>query len=242
MPRIKTRAALTEYLLRQLGNESITVHLSTASISDCIDRAIEKYSEYAWGGQIEGTLAVTLTPGVFKYTLADSISAVTGLAVTSMYQSFSNIPTGYGLQLDPISMSSIQSMETFNIQSSLNALSTISMIQYYFNVTPRYTYNPNSKELIFQEEVLGNIAVLGIAMDYEPNEAGDNIFNNFWIKKRALAECFFAWSNIVGLYDRELVGGARINYGDLQAKGERLMQETEEEIFEISTPLLPSVG
>jgi len=242
MARIKTRTALTEYLLRQLGNESITVHISTQSISDCIDRAIEKYSEYAFGGQIEGTLAVTLSPGVFKYTLADSITAVTGLQMTTMFQSFNAIPMGYSLALDPISMSSIQAMETFDIQSSLNAMSSISMIEYYFNVVPRYTYNFNSKELIFQEDPKGSIAVLSVAMDYEPNELGDNIFNNFWIKKRALGECFLAWSNIVGLYDNELVSGAKINYGDLQAKGEKIMDETEQEIFEIATPLLPTVG
>jgi len=241
MPRIKTRNALIEYILRQLGSPTISVHLTEEQLSDCIDRAIEKYSEYAWGGTIDGTLLVTLTPGVNKYILNDSIVAITDLAVSSTSQSLYNMPKGYSIASKTLSLNSIQTMDSFDIQSSLNTLSSISQIEYFYSVKPHYSYNFNKKELVFHENIIADSAIIEIAMDYEPNESGDNIFNNFWIKKRALAEAFLNWSNVVGLYDRELLGGSRINYADLQSKGDKLMDETEEEIYLIATPLLPDV-
>lgn len=237
MARIKTRADLTEYMLRQMGAPTIKVELTEDQLSDCIDKAIERYSEYAYGGTIEGSLMVNLTDGVFEYTLPDNVIAVSDLKASSVYSTFINIPAGYTLAMNPITLTQMDSVSSIDVQSMMERMAKMSTLQNIFDIRPNYVYNHNTKKLTFFEKPASSVALLEIGMDYEPNENGDNIFNHQWIKKRAIGEAMVLWSTVTGKYASNLVNGTSINYSDIESKGQGMIEETEEELFEIGEPL-----
>lgn len=239
MARIKKRSALQEYLLRQMGSPSIRVELTEDQINDCINKSIERYSEFAYDGVIEGSVLVELEPDQLKYTLPDNIVAITGLCVSSNYSMFMNIPTGYALAMNPLSLNMLSEVSTLDVQSMVASMASISNIRSLFDVVVHYNYNHIKNELIFFEVPSSRTAVLEIAMDYEPNEAGDNIFGNHWIKQRALGECLLLWSTVTGKYSSNIVNGTSINYADIQQKGESIIEKSEEELWQIGEPLGP---
>jgi len=84
---------------------------------------------------------------------------------------------------------------------------------------------------------MSSVALLEIALEYEPNEEQDNIFGHQWIKKRSLGEAMVLWSTVTGKYSSNLVNGTSINYGDIQSKGDAMISESEEELEGIGEPL-----
>lgn len=236
MARIKTKAALREYTLRQMGSPTIRVELTEEQLDDCITKSLDRYGEYAYDGQKTGTLLVTLEPDTFKYTLPDNVIAVTGLRASSTYSSFINIPAGYTLAMNPLTLNYLDNVSNIDIQSMTERMAKMSTLRALFDVEPNFDFNSNSKELIFFEKPTSTVAVLEIAMDYEPLEV-DNIYNDQWVKKRVLGEAFVLWSNVTGKYSNSLVNGSTINYSDIQQKGQDLIDQTEEELFEIGEPL-----
>jgi hypothetical protein len=236
MARIKTKAALVEYMQRQMGAPSIKVELTEDQFNDCIDKAIERYSEYAFDGTIESTLLVQLEEGVFDYTLPDNVIAVTGLQASSVYSTFINIPAGYTLAMNPITLTQMDNVSNIDVQTMTERMAKMSTLRSFFDIEPNWRFNHNTKVLSFFEQPASSVMVLEISSDYEPQEI-DNIYNNQWIKKRAIGEAFHLWSTVTGKYSSSLVNGTSINYGDLEAKGNAMIAESEEELFEIGEPL-----
>ena len=236
MARIKTKEALRNYMLRQMGAPSIKVELTEDQLNDSIDKSIERYSEYAYDGTIEGTLLVELEKGIFQYTLPDNVIAISGLEASSTYSTFINIPAGYTLAMNPITLSQMDNVSNIDIQSMTERMAKMSTLRNLFDVSPNFTFNHNTKVLEFFEQPSSSVALLEIAMDYEPAEI-DNIYNNQWVKKRAIGEAMVLWSTVTGKYSSSLVNGSSINYSDIENKGKEMIAESEEELFDIGEPL-----
>jgi hypothetical protein len=233
---IRTKEALREYLLRKMGAPSIKVELTEDQLNDAIDIALERYSEYAYDGTIESTMLVQLQPDIYDYKLPDETMAVTGLKASSTYSTFINIPAGYTLALNPITLTHFDSVSNIDVQTMTAKMSKMSNLRSFFDITPNFTFNHNTKILSFFEKPVSSVMVLEIASKYTPLDE-DNIYDNFWVKKRALGEAFVTWSTVTGKYSSSLVNGSSINYSDFEEKGNRLIDETEEEIYEIGEPL-----
>lgn len=228
---INTKAGLRDYILRQLGYPTIKVELTEDQLNDSIDKAIQKYSMYAHDGTVEGSLLVQIESDKFSYKLPSYINAVSGLQASSAYSVFLNVPMGYSLALpNPISLSYLYSASTIDVQSMMQRMAAISTIKSIFDVRVNYTFNSNKKELKFFEPVASNFVLLDVGMEYIPDEE-DYIFDNRWVKDRAVASAKFLWGQVVGKYSSNLVGGMSINY-------DRLISEAEAEIDRLDTELI----
>ena len=86
------------------------------------------------------------------------------------------------------------------------------------------------------EQPVSSVAVLEIGLEYEPLEV-DNIFGNFWIKKRAEGEAWKMWGSLMGKYNSQLVNGSEINYSDMVARGEAMIEDSKEELEGLFEPL-----
>ena len=245
MARIKTRSDLKKFLLRQMGSPSINVEVTNEQLDDAIDQAIQYYSEFAYGGTIDGTLLVQLEKGQRTYKLDDSIIAIRNVFAQSAVQPFINIPEGYALAVNnPMSLNFLTGTQGFDVSAIVSRFAQIENIKELFTVKPKWDFNFNTKVFTLYEDVSQDKILLEISMEYrapDDGETPDAIFDNFWIKKRALAHAYYMWANVVGKYDTSLVNGSRINYSEIRAQGDTLMQETNETLNDIMDPLGPLV-
>ncbi len=236
MAKIKTRDGLIDYIKRRLGAPLLKVELTDDMISDAIDISIETYSEYGYDGTEEATLLVNLEPGVLEYVLPDRVIAVSGLQSSSTYSTFINIPAGYTLAMNPITLNMQDNISNIDIQSMTQRMAKMSNLRSLFDVQVNFVFNYNTKILRFMEQPVSSVAVLEIGMEYEPQEV-DNIFGNWWVKKRAEGEAWKMWGSLMGKYESSLVNGSTINYADMTAKGEAIVEKTEEELEGLFEPL-----
>ena len=234
--RIDTKEKLREYIKRRLGAPYVRVDLTEDHLNDCIEKAIGEYSYYAYDGTIEGNIIVELIPDQFEYKLDPRIHAVTGLKCSSTYSTFINIPAGYTLAMNPITLNMQDNVSNIDIQSMTQRMAKMSNLRNIFDVKVNFDYNSNNNTLYFFEQPASSVAVLEIAMDYEPGEV-DSIYNNQLIKKMAEGEAWKIWANVTGKYSSQIVNGAEINYGDMQSKGEQLCEAAKEEMNSLREPL-----
>ena len=236
MAKIKTKEALRDFIKRRLGAPLLKVELTEDMLNDCIDKEIEVYSEYGYDGTTQETLLVELTNGQLDYQLPDSVIAVTGLQCSSTYSTFINIPAGYTLAMNPITLNMQDNISNIDIQSMTQRMAKMSNLRNIFDVQVNFDFNHNTKVLRFFEQPVSSVAVLELGLEYEPGEI-DNIYNNQWIKKRAEGEAWVMWSSVMGKYSSSLVNGSEINYADMQSKGEALIEKSEEELEGLFEPL-----
>lgn len=236
MARIKTKEALRDYLKIRLGAPLLKVELTDDMLDLCIDKAIEVYSEYAYDGTEEATLLVELETGKLDYVLPDRVIAITGLQASSTYSTFINIPAGYTLAMNPITLNMQDNVSNIDIQSMTQRMAKMSNLRSIFDIQVNFDFNFNTKILRFFEQPVSSVAVLELGLEYEPMEI-DNIYHNQWIKKRAEGEAWLAWGSLMGKYSSQLVNGSEINYGDMATKGEGMVDKSEEELEGLFEPL-----
>jgi len=236
MARIDTREQLREWMLRQMGAPYIKVELTEDHLNDAIDKAIDRYAEFAYDGTLEGTMLVEIDPNILEYELDPSVIAVTNVMTSTIYTTAMKVPQGYVLDINPVVLAQIPKMQMFDIENMVSSMAAISNINALFNVDINYTYNRHTHTLKFFEHPSSHIAVIEIGMLYQAKEV-DGIYNNQWIKKRAYGEAMLTWSNIVGKYSSNLINGSSINYSDIEEKGNKAIDETEDELFDITEPL-----
>jgi len=234
--RIRTKEDLREYIKRRLGAPLLNVELTEDMLDDCIDKAIEIYSNYGYDGTTEEILVVNLERGKMDYKLPDEVIAVTGLQASSTYSTFINIPAGYTLAMNPISLNIQDSISTIDIQSMTSRMSKMSNLRGLFDVNINFDFNSNTKILRFFEEPMSSVAILELGLEYSPGVI-DAIFNHQWIKKRAEGEAWIMWSTIMGKYSSSLVNGSEINYADMRDRGNDLIEKSDEELLGLFEPL-----
>ena len=236
MAKIRTLDGLREYIKRRLGAPLLKVELTDDMLDDAIDIAIETYSEYGYDGTIEATLLVELEEGVLEYTLGDNVIAVSGLSCSSTYSTFINIPAGYTLAMNPISLNLQDNISNIDVQTMTQKMAQMSNLRSIFDVQINYDFNYNTKKLTFFEKPTSNVAVLELGLEYEPMEV-DNIYGNFWIKKMAEAQAWKMWGSLLGKFNSQLVNGSEINYSDMFEKGKTMEEEAREELDGLFEPL-----
>jgi len=242
MSKINTKSKLREYIKRKLGAPLLNVELTDDMLDDSIDRAIEVYSEYAYGGTEEIALILELDEldeGVKEYKLPDRTIAVTHLQASSIYNAMSTIPKGYTLAMDnpmATAMSNFSQASNMDIQSMVQSMSAISSIKSLFEIEINYSFNFNNKILRLHENPTSKIILLELGLEYEPADI-DLIYNNQWVKKRAEGEAWLTWGHLMGKYSSDLINGSQINYGDMQQRGETIIDKTDEELYEIGEAL-----
>ena len=113
----------------------------------------------------------------------------------------------------------------------------IEKVKTYFGDDIYYNFNHLSKKLQVLEPFEG-AAALHYQYEYIVPEAAqgqpeteDMVFNHEWIKAYSTAKTKMLWGTVTGKYDQALVGGARINYGDMKSEASEEIQRLDEELL-----------
>jgi len=235
--RIDTQEKLRDFIKRKLGAPIMQVEISEDQLNDCIDDAIRYFAYYAYDGTIEGSLLVNIEPGVMEYKLPYGTQAVSGFKASSTYSTFINIPAGYTLAMNPISLSMTDNLTNIDIPSMMQRMAKMSTLRAIFDIEPNWDYNTHNQTLYLFEQPTSSVMLLEIALDYEPQKV-DGIFDNVHVKKLAEAFAWKQWAANTGKYEgAALVNGASIAYSDFQSKGEAMEETVKEEIMNLMEPL-----
>jgi hypothetical protein len=231
MARITTKAGLISRIKSQLGYPTINIEVSDTQMGEIIDDAIQKFTEHAYG-TLEA-VAVIQIDGPGTYSMPDTMTNVIKVSkgATSNITNFgSNFGSGYVPDL--WSQQYFSNSIAGDIMPAIIGISnTVSILQKYFGDEIVYNFNHLSKQLQILENWQGPVA-LHYQYEYIAVDAGpDLIFNHEWIKEYTKAKTKELWSQVVGKYDQNLVGGAKINY-------EKLASEAESEINLLNEELL----
>jgi rhodanese-related sulfurtransferase len=238
-----TKTKLSDYILRRLGSPVNDIELTPEQIEDIIYATIRKYSEYAIDGMEERLFIIPMDPGISQYRLDESISSVIDIRTASSYSPFS-IPGGYVLT-NSYNFVGFQAAGGAMSLGDIQMLSAqFQMIQDYFNIPVRYTYNPNNNKLVFMDDCyIRNKQILLYCWTLYKPEDVDGIFNHPWIKDMCVAEARIQWANNIGKFNAPLLGGATLNYSDIMSQGQTDVDRLNQELLDRwSAPLGITAG
>ncbi len=249
MTKIKSKVDLINYIKMQLGFPQINVELTDPQIESCIDQAVQKFTDYAFEGLLENIIVCEFH-GKGAYPLPDNISSIIniGKGSTSNITNFgANFGTGYvpdlwSSQFFTSYSSYFTISTTFSdalytnsltgsiIPSIISISNMTSMLNKYFGDSPAYTYSAEKHTLWLTENYSGP-AYIHYYYKYNPDEQYDKIYDHQWVKEYACALCMRLWGRIVGKYSQNLIGGATINYSDMQSNAQQDIDRLNEELM-----------
>lgn len=225
---ITTRDDLHDYILRQLGEPLVQVELVSDHIDDSINESIKLFSEFAFDGELEETVILTVD-GSGVYDLPPAITAIMkvsqgGAGIGNFGANFGSgfAPDIWSEQFFPGSTSGI-------VDSILGISATRSQLDKFFGNDIYYDFNSFSKKLRLFEPYSGDL-IVHYSKEYIP-EPTDYIFDANWVKAYSVARARMLQSTITGKFDQALVGGARINYDNMRSLAEQELDRLKEELI-----------
>lgn len=230
---INTRALLRDYIKGVLGEPIITVEVTPFQIDAAIDIAIQKFSDYAAGGEITKLILLDIIPGVSTYKLDNKTKAVTMVKLKSSGLTYS-FPGNLVITADQFFAGGVLPQGGIDIASVAAMQGKIDLLSNYFDTQPEWSFNDNSKELVFYDDpskMSGSTKMLvQVMMEYIPEEV-DMVYNHQFIKDYSVAKVKFQWGSNVGKFDASLINGSKINY-------DRILTEATAEITKLDLELI----
>ncbi|WXB47906.1 head-tail adaptor [Vibrio phage VB_VaC_TDDLMA] len=230
MSRVNTKQKLIDLTKSQLGAPTINIEVSDQQISEIIDMAVQKFTEYAYG-TLEGAVIVELS-GMGEYDMPDTMTNLIKLSKGGT-SNLTNFQANFGEGYVP----NIWSEQFFTgtltgsiIPSIISISATTASLQKFLGDDIVFNFNPHNKKLQVLENYSGP-CVLHYQYEYLADDSGDLIFNHEWIKNYTKAKTKELWSTVTGKYDQALVGGARINYDKMAQEAERDIEKLDEELL-----------
>lgn len=232
MAKITSQEQLKTYILRALGHPVICVELAPEQIEDRIADGIERYFERHYDGIDERVFILNVQRGVQDYTLPDEI-----MAVTKAYRVTNYLNTEPLLKQEPFITSNYSTIQGWvDIPQFEIWLQSHQMIETYFDSSPLYDFNGNTKKLHFFKAPEENTKVA--FRTYYSTEGETNIFGNWWLRQYCVALCGIQWAVNISKYSgAPLPGGADLNYGDIENRYKEMKEQLEEQLMsEFSEP------
>ena len=227
MARINTKVQLTDYIKTTLGQPIVRVDVSEQQISQIIDSAVQKFTEYAWG-TLEESVVVQIN-GRGEYMMPDTMTNLLKLSKGST-SNLTNFSANFGAGYVP----NLWSEQFFSgsltgdiIPAIIGISTTKAMLDKFFGDDIVFNFNPHKKILQVLENFVGP-AVLHYQYEYIADEDGDLIYNHEWIKDYTVAKVRYQWGNNTGKMEQTLVGGARINYADMKSEATAEIERLDE--------------
>jgi len=227
--RITSKAALVNYIKSMLGEPLIRVEVTDFQYDQIIDDTIQKFTEYAYG-TLEGTVLVQIN-GMNTYNMPDTMTNLKQLSKGST-SNITNFSANYGAGYVPDLWSKqfFSGSLTGDIIPSIIAISsTKAILDKFFADDIAHNFNHLSKKLQVLENYKGP-ALIYYEYEYIADESYDLVYNHEWIKAYAIAKTKLLWGSNVGKYDQTLVGGARINYENIQQQAQQEIELLNEEL------------
>lgn len=230
--RIDTKDKLIQYIRESLGEPIIKVEVTEKQISNIIDSAVQKFTEYAYG-DLEDTVILELK-GKNEYELPDKITNILKVSKGGS-SNLTNFSANYGDGYVP----NIWSEQFFsqgagnftgNIIENIISISTMkASLDKFFGDDLYCNFNPHRKILQVFEPYTGPVLV-HYQYEYLANNV-DLIYNHEWIKDYTVAKTQYQWGNNTGKYDQTLVGGARINYDAIKSEASAAIDKLNEDLL-----------
>ena len=212
------------------------MEVSPEQIDQCIDLAIQKFTDFAMDGTEKTLLQLPIIPNVFTYMLDPRVVAVNTVRFKSNNFSY-NLPGGVIVTPTEFLSSAVLPTGNIDILSMSIILSRMSMIEHMFNAPINFDWNEYTKKLVFFEDPQhqgSSVALLEVTMKYEPQDI-DMIYDNQWVKEYAMYQTQLVWGKNVGKFSGALIGGATINH-------ERIISEALDEIKRLEGELQSKWG
>ena len=227
MARINTKTLLTEYIKSMLGAPLITIEVNDMQISQIIDDAVQKFTEYSWADLED--YAVLDFNGKGDYNLPANITNI--IALSGSESNVFNFDANFGKGYVPDMWSAHHfrnsgSMMGGMLESVLQVSATKSIIDKYFNIPVAYDWNYLKKIMSVTENYVGKL-ILHYNYEYQADSV-DDIYNHEWIKAYCIEKTKFLWGSVVGKYSQSLVGGATINYSEIKSEAEQGIEKLDE--------------
>lgn len=236
MANLESQTDLKEYCLRKLGKPLINIEVHDDQINDCIDDAVQMFTERHYEGVQEIYRTYTITDRDVRngyITVPDEV-----VAIVDMIDPGTAGQTGSSLEEFERLNYRLANSDIFNaisgrggsrieltsyvltMQNIDNLLSILSPTRnYYFNAVTRQMRTSGTL-------VTGNFIILHTYESYDP-ELYVNIYNDRWIKKYTHQLIKKQWgSNLKKFGDVQLPGGIVLN-------GKEIYDEAVEEITKL---------
>lgn len=222
MADITSLAEMKTWILTELGHPVITVELHDSHLQHAIDEAVNAFTRYNYGeGNGKDFLALSLSANVANYDLSgsginnviDIIMSVGGSGNINMLFTPTNMI---------LSPADFVKLTNFQIVDWHMAMMKLSEINEYFTVRFRGEYNPTSQSLKVIPTPTENMNVM---MEVYKKSTALNLYNNYLVKRLALAKAMMIWGRILRKYTINLPGGGTIDGASLLADGKELEAE-----------------
>ena len=214
-------ATFKNKILRRLGNDWVESELDDEQIDDCIDEALDYFTEYHFDGVDPSIYILDLTSGQTRYELPTNIKSVVGYYRYAQYPDISFKKLLY--EWNPhILTTDLISYSLFN--SYIEEVDILGGLKYDFH------YNETTR--IFTLQNLQDQTQ--IPLKIYTNEGVDNlekIFENRWFQKYTEALCGIQMADNISHFSGEILGGERVNYELLAQRYQERRDKLEEELY-----------
>jgi hypothetical protein len=239
-PRIKTKADLRAFILRNLGAPSIEVELTPEQIDDQIDNVLELYMQRCFAGVKERYLPLDVTVHNQTYHLPYDIFAVVEVHSMELGGIANNAPSSL------FSLNQFVAADLYRGSGKIDLLTyelvnqMLATLDLEFSRKITYDYNTITKELyLFEPPNVNQVVLLRCYVKVAPveDEYGNevtNIYNELIIRRLATEYCRKQWGQVLMKYGGSILpNGLIINANDILQEANTNIQILEDQLHDM---------
>jgi hypothetical protein len=238
MARPATRQQLKDYCLRQLGEPVTKVNVDDAQVEDCIDDALQYFSEYHFDG-VERTFirheltdderAAGISSGYVDLPVNDAVTSIAEVLKLSHTFIDGMFSVEYQMALNDITEMKFLDLTTYQMRK--DHLATIDKM---LNPVVRYEFSrvKNAIRIYLDDRSIDDakFIVYDAFVVLDPETYGE-IYNDILLKKYATALIMRQWGQNLSKYDQvQLPGGITLNGQAIKQEALDTIQRLEETI------------
>jgi hypothetical protein len=228
--------------MRRLGSPVINVEITEDQLEDCIDDALERFTEDHYDGTFTYFLPLTLQDGVTEYQLNDDIQTVLSIisSDTVRFDYSDDEPMllrafWVGNEHTTLVKNDLVDVEVYR--------QTFKMFNNYFDVPIQFDFNQPTRKLYLYAEPDEDIDVF-LRVYKNDEEEVKRYLTNRWLRDYSVALARLQWGHNLMKYEgANLPGGAQFNYGGIIDQAEKDIEKLIEELEDkYSLPIDPQIG
>lgn len=240
-PRIKSKAELTQYILRKLGAPVINIEVTPEQIDDAIADTLEDFLPRAYSGMNERFVGLQLIAGQTEYTLPYAVYAVLGIwnnNIGDFSTSSTDMFSANQFIAADIFGGNLKNVDMLTYSLTQAHIETMGLV---FGKRITFDFNCTTKKLYVHEPPKTNFfTVMQYYIQTELNEDPgtqqelSNLYDNRWIKRMATERTRYQWGENLSKYQGSVLpNGMTLNGEGIKATAdanmEKLMQELHDE-------------
>ena len=256
MATLTTKAALTEYCLRQLGKPVVDINVDDDQVSDRIDEALQYFSQFHYDGIERMYLSHTIDQADLNRAVATVSTNATQDSVTATWAESKNwfpLPDSIVSVLNVYHPATMFGSNWYNsalfVQSGLIDLNSdqsfvgfetlkrhLDMLDNVLNRRPSIRFNQLQSKLYFEDKWtdifdVDDVMIVECYRKTDPTVAV-KMYNDLFLKKYATALIKRQWGqNLQKFKGIAMIGGVEIDADTIYAQGQEAVDQLEEKII-----------